>query len=235
MRIKFAFFFVLSIIFGAIVSKQNQLIKIPKEERQLVQIPEKSISDDVKVVNDGDSFVLDNGEIVRLFGIDAPELDQPCMLFTEVVNIENEVVDKTIVPINSNVAKSPSSTPNNSANPIASSVNIVKNEKVVKCGEDSRDRLVDLISNSKVDCLIKGRDAYDRLVGDCSVEKYNNRTKKSYRININKEMVLNGNAVAFTQISDKYLEDENVAKSEGRGIWSMDFELPSEYRKSKNK
>ena len=44
-------------------------------------------------------------------------------------------------------------------------------------------------------------------------------------------MILSGNAVAFSQISEKYVEDENKAKSENKGIWATTFDMPSVYRK----
>ena len=189
--------------FGVLINKQDELIKIPKDERQLIQVSEKVITGKVAIFNDGDSFVLENGTRVRLFGIDAPELGQICILITEIHNKD------TTEPV-------------------------VKEEEVA-CGENSKSKLKDLIGNNEITCLVRGKDAYDRLVGDCSLEKYNKKTRRKNKININKEMVLNGNAVAFQQISDKYLEDENRAKSENKGIWGMTFDMPSIYRKKNNR
>ena len=45
-------------------------------------------------------------------------------------------------------------------------------------------------------------------------------------------MVREGYAVAYSQYSKDFLEDENFAKENRLGIWSMSFQTPSEYRKS---
>jgi len=182
-----------------LINKHNELINIPKEERQLIQVSEKAINGRVEKVVDGDSFILDGGTRIRLFGVDAPELEQICILTVDVQS------------------KDPSE-------------HVVREEEI-HCGENSKNKLNDLISSQEVSCIIKGKDAYDRFVGECSFEKYNTRTKRRDKININKEMVLSGNAVAFQQISDKYIEDESRAKSENRGIWSTTFDMPSVYRK----
>ena len=44
-------------------------------------------------------------------------------------------------------------------------------------------------------------------------------------------MVLTGNAIAFKKISEKFVDDENKAKSENNGIWATTFDTPSDYRK----
>jgi endonuclease YncB( thermonuclease family) len=45
-------------------------------------------------------------------------------------------------------------------------------------------------------------------------------------------MVREGYAVAYTQYSSDFLEDEKYAKENNNGIWSMHFQIPSEYRRS---
>jgi len=45
-------------------------------------------------------------------------------------------------------------------------------------------------------------------------------------------MVREGYAVAYTQYSKDFVEDEKYAKENKLGIWSMSFQIPSEYRKS---
>ncbi len=203
MKTKFILFFLLSLFFGALVSKQSELIKIPKEERQLIQAPEEILSGRVAEVIDGDSFVFESGNIIRLFGIDSPELSQTCTLTTEVKDKETE--------------------------------EITIKEDIINCGLDAKLKLSNLVKNIEVKCYIKGKDAYDRFVGDCGFKRYNKRTRRTDKININKEMILSGNAVAFTQISEKYVEDENRAKAENRGIWTTTFDMPSVYRKKNEK
>ena len=75
----------------------------------------------------------------------------------------------------------------------------------------------------------------DRFVADCGFERYNKKTKRKDRININKEMVLSGHAIAFQKITDKYLEDEHRAKAGNKGIWATTFLTPSDYRKKTGK
>ena len=203
MKVKIFFLFLICIFFGILISKHNELIKIPKEERQLIQVSEKVVVGKVAKINDGDSLVLENGTRIRLFGIDAPELNQTCILSTE---IQNKDSSETTI-----------------------------REEEINCGKNAKNKLSDLINVNEITCLIKGKDAYDRLVGECNFERYNKRTRRKDRININKEMVLSGNAVAFQQISDKYIEDENKAKSENKGIWATTFDMPSVYRKKNNK
>ena len=45
-------------------------------------------------------------------------------------------------------------------------------------------------------------------------------------------MVREGYAVAYTQYSKDFIEDEKFAKENKLGIWSMNFQTPLEYRKS---
>lgn len=203
MKTKFIFFLLMSLFFGALASKQHELITIPKEERQLIQVPEEVLSGKVSKVIDGDSFVLENGNVIRLFGVDAPELSQTCILVTEIKDKETS--------------------------------EITIKEETIRCGENAKNKLANLIANNEIRCFIKGKDAYDRFVGECGFQRYNKRSRRTDKININKEMILSGNAVAFTQISEKYVEDENRAKAENRGIWTMTFDMPSVYRKKNEK
>lgn len=224
MKIKIFFLLLICIFFGTLITKQNQLIKVPKEDRGLIQISEKIITGKVARVSDGDSFVLEDGSKIRLFAIDAPELEQTCILTTEILSDDQ----------NKNLVKN--STQNSTQNTDQNlGQKVITKQEEIKCGEISKNKLSDLIANNEVICLVRGKDAYDRFVADCGIEKYNKRTKKNNKINVNKEMVLNGYAVAFQQISDKYLEDENRAKSENKGIWSMTFDMPSVYRRKNNK
>ena len=118
MKTKFILFFILTLFFGALVSRQNELIKIPKEERQLIQIQEKILVGKVARVADGDSLTLDSGEVIRLFGIDAPELNQTCILSTEVQDKDS---NETIVK-----------------------------EETIKCGENAKNKLLDLIASNEI-------------------------------------------------------------------------------------
>ena len=201
MKIKIIILLFISIFLGVLINEHDLLIKVPKDERKLVQISEKTITGKVIHIDDGDSFKMANGKVIRLFGIDAPELLQKCTIAVKVENnLESTVRYKTI-----------------------------------KCGEEAKEKLSSIIFNKEINCIIKGKDAYGRLVANCTVKKYNTKTKKNEIININKEMVLSGNAVAFQQISDEYIDDENEAKLENRGIWATNFDLPYIYRRKNRK
>jgi endonuclease YncB( thermonuclease family) len=69
---------------------------------------------------------------------------------------------------------------------------------------------------------VKDKDRYQRFVAECFVDKES----------LSKFMVREGYAVAYTQYSSDFLEDEKYAKENNNGIWSMHFQIPSEYRRS---
>ncbi len=71
-------------------------------------------------------------------------------------------------------------------------------------------------------CVVKERDRYQRLVAECFIGKES----------LSKFMVREGYAVAYVQYSKDFIEDEKYAKQNKLGIWSMNFQMPSEYRKS---
>lgn len=229
MKIKIFFLILTCSFFGILINKQNTLIKVPKDERSLIKVSNEIIKGKVIYINDGDSFTLEDNTKIRLFGIDAPELLQTCVLTIE--NLEKNVSETTTINT-ANIKKNTS--PN-----IAKKDTDVKSEETkailnieeIKCGENAKNKLTELIKNRTVSCLIKGKDSYDRMVSECYFEVPNRITKKNNRININKEMVSSGNAVAFLQFSDKYVDDENKAKQENRGIWATTFDLPSVYRR----
>lgn len=228
---------------GILINEQNTLIRVPKDERDLVKVSIDTVSGKIEHVSDGDSFTLEDGTEIRLFGIDAPELNQICFLTNEIdnsttnANVDSSNVDESAGKgILADLMKKEENQ-NNSTSLLASDstkkddVNAITSSEEVKCGEDSKEKLVELTRDRTISCSIKGKDVYGRLVGECYFEIRNKRTSKNNRININKEMVLSGNAVAFVQFSDKYLDDENKAKQENRGIWQTTFDLPSVYRK----
>ena len=199
MKKRFIFLLIVLFITIYVIHRQNFLIKIPKEDRILKQTSISILKSKVVNVISGNVFELDTGESVRLYGIDSPELDQECILKTEIKNENNEISIK---------------------------------EEIIKCGLNSKLKLIELILNKKISCIIKGEDGYSRYIGDCKIEIENR--KKKYKMNINKEMVLSGNSIAYQAHTDKYIDDENIAKNANIGIWATTFENPFEYRKRKN-
>tara|TARA_A100001015_G_C14893029_1_gene673233 strand:- start:546 stop:1025 length:480 start_codon:yes stop_codon:yes gene_type:complete len=99
-----------------------------------------------------------------------------------------------------------------------------KNNKVWNCGIESTKFLKKLIGKNKIECITSGKDQYNRFIGIC----YKNN------LDLNSEMVLNGWAIAYRYYSMDYVEEEEVAKQQKKGIWSGEFEEPYLFRK-KNK
>ena len=96
-----------------------------------------------------------------------------------------------------------------------------KDNKVIPCGIEARNLLVNIISNNKVKCKREGKDQYKRTLAECFV---NNLSLSSY-------LVRKGYAFAYRKYSKKFIEDENYARVNNLGMWSMKFEYPWDYRK----
>ena len=89
------------------------------------------------------------------------------------------------------------------------------------CGVKAKQILINKIGNNTVECISEGRDQYKRILAECFV---NNESLSSY-------LVRSGYAFAYRKYSKKFIKDENYAKANQIGIWSMKFEYPWEYRK----
>ena len=101
-----------------------------------------------------------------------------------------------------------------------------KDNVEIKCGVIAKNALKKKIGDKIPECVVKDKDRYQRLVAECFIGKES----------LSKFMVRKGYAVAYTQYSKDFIEDEKYAKENKLGIWSMSFQMPSEYRKSqKNK
>ena len=91
-----------------------------------------------------------------------------------------------------------------------------------KCGEFSKNLLIEKISNQQVNCTRESKDQYGRTLAECFVGK---ESLSSY-------LVRGGYAFAYRKYSDKFILDEEYAQSKGNGMWSMDFMFPWDFRKS---
>ena len=100
----------------------------------------------------------------------------------------------------------------------------VASEGKVACGEISRDILISKVTNNKISCTDEGKDFYGRVLGECFV---NGESLSRY-------LVREGFAFAYRKYSDKFILDEEYAKSNRLGMWSMKFQYPWDYRKSNN-
>jgi len=96
-----------------------------------------------------------------------------------------------------------------------------KDNKAIPCGIEARQLLIDKIGKSKVSCIREGKDQYKRTLAECFV---NNLSLSSY-------LVRKGYAFAYRKYSKKFIDDENYARENNLGMWSMKFEYPWDYRK----
>ena len=96
----------------------------------------------------------------------------------------------------------------------------VASEGKVACGKISRDLLIEKVTNNKISCTDEGKDFYGRVLGECFV---NGESLSAY-------LVREGFAFAYRKYSNKYIEDEEYAKFNKLGMWSMEFQYPWDYR-----
>ena len=97
-----------------------------------------------------------------------------------------------------------------------------KDNTKIQCGVIAKSVLKNKIADKIPECVVKDKDRYQRLVAECFVGKES----------LSRFMVREGYAVAYSQYSKDFIEDEKYAKENKLGIWSMNFQMPSEYRKS---
>ena len=97
-----------------------------------------------------------------------------------------------------------------------------KNNIKIQCGVIAKSVLQNKIADKIPECVVKDKDRYQRLVAECFIGKES----------LSRFMVREGYAVAYSQYSKDFIQDEKYAKENKLGIWSMNFQMPSEYRKS---
>ena len=78
-----------------------------------------------------------------------------------------------------------------------------------------------IISGQFVRCVTEKKDRYKRWLVTCYIGK----------LDINENMVVNGNAISY--MSKKYKKTDNDAKKVNARTWAGEFKLPSEWRKLK--
>ena len=91
------------------------------------------------------------------------------------------------------------------------------------CGITAKEILIKKIGDNKVECISEGKDRYERTLAECFV---NGESLSSY-------LVRRGYAFAYRRYSKKYILDEDYAKANQVGMWSMEFDYPWDYRKLK--
>ena len=85
----------------------------------------------------------------------------------------------------------------------------VASEGKVACGKISRDILITKVTNNKISCTDEGKDFFGRVLGECFV---NGESLSRY-------LVREGFAFAYRKYSDKFILDEEYAKSNRLGMW----------------
>ena len=96
-----------------------------------------------------------------------------------------------------------------------------KNEKKILCGVLAKKALLKKIGNKIPKCVIEGKDIYKRILAECFVNE------KS----LSKFLVRNGYAFAYRKYSKKFIQDEEFARKNKLGLWSMKFDYPWKFRK----
>ena len=100
-----------------------------------------------------------------------------------------------------------------------------KSNQLYKCGEVAKNYLIRLIDKQLIECTNEGLDRYQRQLAYCYVGK----------LNLNREMVRTGNAMAYSKYDKSFIKEEMEAKTNKAGIWASKFENPEQYRRAKHK
>jgi len=100
---------------------------------------------------------------------------------------------------------------------------INNNKKIIFCGLEAKNLLAKIIDNRDVNCISEGKDQYKRTLAECFVGD----------LSISSYLVREGYAFAYRKYSKKFILDEEFAKKNKKGLWSMKFEYPWEYRKNR--
>ncbi|MBQ8661153.1 MAG: thermonuclease family protein [Alphaproteobacteria bacterium] len=91
--------------------------------------------------------------------------------------------------------------------------------RLYDCGRKSKETLAALVKDG-VECVRRKTDRYKREVSICHAGE----------LNVNREMVRRGQAVAYTRYLKDFAADEAEAQKAKRGIWSGRFMRPELFR-----
>ena len=94
------------------------------------------------------------------------------------------------------------------------------NQKVF-CGMFAKMLLVKKIGNEIPQCIREGKDTYKRTLAECFI---NGESLSVF-------LVRSGYAFAYRKYSDKFIKEEEFAKKDKLGMWSMKFQYPWDFRK----
>ena len=97
----------------------------------------------------------------------------------------------------------------------------LKDNEEVGCGMLAKMLLVKKIGNNTPVCIGKEKDFYKRTLAECFVKGES----------LSKFLVRSGYAFAYRKYSTKFVKDEDFAKTNKIGMWSMTFQYPWDFRK----
>ena len=97
----------------------------------------------------------------------------------------------------------------------------LKDNEEVGCGMFAKTLLVKKIGNNTPICIGKEKDFYKRTLAECFVKGES----------LSKFLVRSGYAFAYRKYSTKFIKDEDFAKTNKLGMWSMTFQYPWDFRK----
>ena len=95
-------------------------------------------------------------------------------------------------------------------------------DQKVFCGKSAKNLLIKKIGNQTPECIREGQDVYKRTLAECFI---NGESLSAFLVRL-------GYAFAYRKYSDKFIKDEEFAKENKLGMWSMKFEYPWDFRKS---
>ena len=98
----------------------------------------------------------------------------------------------------------------------------LNDDQKVFCGIFAKMLLIKKIGNEIPKCISEGKDAYKRTLAECFI---NGESLSGF-------LVRSGYAFAYRKYSEKFIEDEEFAKENKLGMWSMKFEYPWDFRKT---
>jgi len=97
----------------------------------------------------------------------------------------------------------------------------LQGDQKVNCGIIAKKLLAEKIDKTTIECIREGKDFYKRTLAECFVNDES----------LSKFLVRNGYAFAYRKYSKKFIKDEDFAKVNKLGIWSMKFQYPWDFRK----
>ena len=95
-------------------------------------------------------------------------------------------------------------------------------DQKIFCGISVRKILIKKIGNKTPVCIREGKDIYKRILAECFID---GESLSSF-------LVKNGYAFAYRKYSKKFIEEEEFARTNKLGLWSMKFQYPWDFRKS---